>query len=79
MEYAEENGGNLAANGSLAFTRKNPILEKIKRCPMTDKKVPESFHRHAPHWPDLQDKLETFVMEQRAACIALNTVQLRLK
>lgn len=58
---------------------KNPILEKTKRCPMTDKKVPESFHRHAPHWPDLQDKLETFVMEQRAACIALNTVQLRLK
>lgn len=45
MEYAEENGGNLAANGSLAFTRKNPILEKTKRCPMTDKKVPESFHR----------------------------------
>lgn len=46
---------------------------------MTDKKVPESFHRHAPHWPDLEDKLETFIMEQRAACKALDTVQLWLK
>lgn len=46
---------------------------------MTDKKVPESFCRHAQHWPDLEDKLETFVMQQRAACKALNTVQLWLK
>lgn len=46
---------------------------------MTDKKVPESFHRYAPYWPDLEDKLETFVMQQRAACKALNTVQLWLK
>lgn len=40
MEYAEENGGNLAANGSLAFTRKKSDLGKNKKMPYDRQKSP---------------------------------------
>jgi hypothetical protein len=43
------------------------------------KKSRKAFQVHAPHWPALEDQLEEFVLEQRAACRGLNTVQLRMK
>lgn len=80
IEYAEENGGNLAAQRKFGVHEKNiRSWRKQKDALRQTKKSQKAFRRHAPHWPDLEDKLETFVMEQRAACRALNTVQLRLK
>lgn len=43
------------------------------------KKSQKAFCTHAPHWPELEDRMETFVLKQRSACRGLNTVQLRLK
>lgn len=40
MEYAEENGGNLVANGSLAFTRKKSDLGENKKMPYDRQKSP---------------------------------------
>ena len=78
--YAEENGGNMVAQ------RKYGVSEKVirgwrkqKETLRMTKKSRKAFRVHAPHWPALEDQLEEFVLEQRAACRGLNTVQLRLK
>lgn len=48
---------------SLALTRKTSDPGENKDALWQTKKSQKAFCRHAPHWPDLEDKLETFVME----------------
>jgi hypothetical protein len=43
------------------------------------KKSQKAFRTKAPFWPELENELEIFVLQQWAACRALNTVQLRMK
>jgi transposase-like protein len=79
IKYAEENS-NRAAEREFGFNEKNvrrwrqqkDILHKTK-------KSQKAFRTKAPFWPELENELESFVLEQRAACRALNTVQLRMK
>ena len=80
ITFAEENGGNMSAQ------RKYGVSEKVIRgwrkqkdvLRMT-KKSRKAFRSHAPSWPELENQLEEFVLQQRAACRGLNTVQLRMK
>lgn len=79
LEFAEE-------NGNMAAQRKFGVNEKLVRdwrkqkdALKKTKKSQKAFRTHAPRWPELEDRMEAFVLEQRSACRALNTVQLRLK
>jgi hypothetical protein len=63
--YAEENGGNMAAQ------RKYGVNEKVirgwrkqKETLRMTKKSRKAFRVHAPHWPTLEDQLEEFVRER---------------
>ena len=80
VQYAEENGGNMAAQ------RKYGVSEKVVRGWRKQKdvlrqmkKTKKALRGNKARWPDLEDQLESFVLEQRAACRALSTVQIRLK
>lgn len=80
ITYAEDNGGNMAAQ------RKFGVSEKVIRGWRKQKdllrqtrKTKKAFRGRTAFWPELEDKLEDFVLEQRAACRAVSTVQICLK
>lgn len=43
------------------------------------RKTQKSFRGNKARWPQLEDKLEQWVMEQRAACRSVSTITIRLK
>uniref|UniRef100_A0A8W8HXK3 HTH CENPB-type domain-containing protein n=1 Tax=Magallana gigas TaxID=29159 RepID=A0A8W8HXK3_MAGGI len=80
IAFAEENGGNMAAEKKFGVSKKNIRgWRKQKLALQQAKKSKKSFNGHAVQWPDLEDKLEKYIMEQRAAKRHLNGVKIRLK
>lgn len=70
----------------MAAQRKFGVSEKVIRGWRKQKdvlrqtrKTKKAFRGRTALWPELEDKLEDFVLEQRAACRAVSTVQIRLK
>lgn len=60
---------------SLALTRKTSDPGENKDALWQTKKSQKAFCRHAPHWPDLEDKLETFVMELAEPWTSFNSTE----
>ena len=81
VTYAEENGGNMAAQRKYGISEKvvrgwrkqKDILGQMKKT----KKALRSGNK--PRWPELEDRLESFVLEKRAEGIALSAEQILLK
>ena len=80
ITYAEENGGNMAAQRKFGVSEKLVRdWRKQKDALHQTKKTTKAFRGRTAYWPDLENQLENFVMEQRSSCRAVSTVQLRLK
>lgn len=79
VKYAEENN-NRAAD------RKFNVSEKLVRdwrkqkdSLRSAKKTKKANRGKKPRWAELEDKLEHWILEQRAACRGVSTIQIRLK
>ena len=77
--HAEEHGNRAA--GRQFGIGEAPVRDwrKAKDSLRTTKKTKKANRGHKPRWPQLEDKLETWVLEQRAAYRGVSTTQIRLK
>ena len=61
--YAEENGGNMAAQRKFGVSEKLVRdWRKQKDALHQTKKITKAFRGHTAYWPDLENQLENFVM-----------------
>lgn len=79
ISYAEENGNRAAArqfgiNESMVrkWRKQKDDLKQVK-------KTKRSFRGNKARWPQLEDKIEQWVIEQRTAGRSVSTVSIRLK
>ncbi|XP_050401088.2 uncharacterized protein LOC126817954 [Patella vulgata] len=80
VNYAEENDGNMAAHRMYGVSEKCVRdWRKAKEALRQTKKTKKANRGCKARWGDLEDKLEEYVLSQRAANKGLNTGKLRLK
>lgn len=79
IEFAETNG-NRAAERQFGVTESCVrAWRKAKDVLRITKRSKKALRGAKPRWTELEDRLEEWVLDQRAACRGISTVQIRLK